>query len=89
MGEIEKKIPDHSKYITIPDLNKLTVENFAERLKEAKLATKSDIDNFVKGTDVDDNLEKNNKISSDKTKLLQIRQNVKRGNRIKRSVSKS
>ena len=89
MGEIEKKIPDHSKYSTTSDFNKLAVENFAERLKEAKLATKSDIDNFIKDTDVDDKLGKYNKISSNKTKLLQIRQNLKRGNRIKCSVSKS
>ena len=89
MGEIEKKIPDHSKYITISDFNKLTVENFVERLNKAKLATKSDIDNFIKDTDVDDKLGKYNKISSNKTKLLQIRQNLKRGNRIKCSVSKS
>ena len=40
IDEIEKKIPDHSKYITTPEFNKLTAENLSERLKEAKLATK-------------------------------------------------
>ena len=34
---IEKKIPDHDKYITTPKVNKITKENFAERLKQAKM----------------------------------------------------
>ena len=39
---------DHDKYITTPEFNKLTSENFAGRLKQANLANKSDIANFVK-----------------------------------------
>ena len=31
--EVGKKIPDHAKYITTPEFNKLTAENFAARLK--------------------------------------------------------
>ena len=45
INEIEKKITDHDhdKYITTPEFNKLTSENFAARLKQANLASKSDI----------------------------------------------
>ena len=31
--KIEDKIPNHNKYITIQEFNKLTSENFAARLK--------------------------------------------------------
>ena len=31
-SEIENKIIDHSKYITTPKLDKLTAENFKEKL---------------------------------------------------------
>ena len=37
--EIEKKIPDHKKYITTNYFNKFSGLIFAERLKQAKLAT--------------------------------------------------
>ena len=30
---VENKIPDHSKYITTPEFNTLTAENFTARLK--------------------------------------------------------
>ena len=48
--EIEKKIIDHNhnKCITTPEFNKLTAENFTARLKQANLASKNDIANFVK-----------------------------------------
>ena len=50
MFKIEKKTLNHNldKYITTQEFNKLTKENFAARLKEAKLATKDDIGDFVK-----------------------------------------
>ena len=32
--EVEKKIPDHAKYITIQEFNESTAENFAARLKQ-------------------------------------------------------
>ena len=35
---IEKKILDHDKYITTQEINKLTVENFALRLKKSKFS---------------------------------------------------
>ena len=58
INEIEKKITDHDcdKYITTPEVNKLRAESFAARLQQAKLASKSDIANFVKKTDFDDKL---------------------------------
>ena len=49
VNEIEKKITDnsHEKYITTPKFNKLTAENFAARLAQANLVTKTDFDNKV------------------------------------------
>ena len=38
---------DCDKYITTQELNKLTADNFTERLAQAKLATKADIADFV------------------------------------------
>ena len=49
--EIENKLTtdhDHDKYITTQEFNKLTSENVAARLKQANLAIKGDIANFVK-----------------------------------------
>ena len=45
--EIEKKINDHKyeKYITTPEFNKLTAENFATRLAQENLVRKTDFDN--------------------------------------------
>ena len=34
-NEVENKIPDHTKYITTPEFNKLTAENIAARSKQA------------------------------------------------------
>ena len=47
MSKVEKKIPDGSKYITTQEFNKLTVENFAARLKQADSVKKktTDFDN--------------------------------------------
>ena len=44
INEIEKKISDHShdKYVAIPEFNKLTAKNFASRLAQANLITKTD-----------------------------------------------
>ena len=46
VSEIEKKITDHNQdeYITTPEFNKLTSENFAARLAQANLITKIDFD---------------------------------------------
>ena len=46
LTSVENKILDHIKYITNPEFNKLTAENFTERLAQANLASKND--NFVK-----------------------------------------
>ena len=32
---VENKKPDHGQYITTPEFNKLTVENFTTKLKQA------------------------------------------------------
>ena len=61
---------DYDKYFTIPEFNKLTVENFAARLAQANLASKNDLANFGKKTDFDDNLKNLNKM------LPQINQNI-------------
>ena len=73
INEIEKKISDHDheKYITTPEFNKLTAENFAARLAQANLGSKSDIANFVKRTEFDDKLKNGNKkVTSNKIKHL-------------------
>ena len=50
INKIEKKITDfnHDRYTTTPEFNRFTAEIFAARLKQANLASKSDITNFVK-----------------------------------------
>ena len=58
INETEKKITDHhdDKYITTPEFNKLTSENFSARLKQVNLASKNDIANFVNKTDSNNKL---------------------------------
>ena len=34
INEFENKTPNHDKYITTPEFNKLTAESFAARLKQ-------------------------------------------------------
>ena len=45
ISEVENKIPNHDKYITSPEFNKLTAENFTTRLKQPNLVTKTKFDN--------------------------------------------
>ena len=47
ISEIEKRVNNHNhdKYITTPEFNKLTAENFIARLAQANLMTKTDLDN--------------------------------------------
>ena len=81
VSEIEKKITDHDhdNYITTPEFNKLTAENFAARLAQANVATKSDIVNFVDKTDFDDKLKNlNKKVASNKTKHLLVENELKK-----------
>ena len=63
ISKLQKKITDHShdKYITTPEFSKQTIENFAARLKQENLVTKTDFDDKLK------NLTK---------KLLQTKQNM-------------
>ena len=88
INEIEKKITDHNHdvYIATQEFNKLTSENFAARLKQANLASKtgiSDVTDFVKKRDFDDKLKiLNKKVTSNKTrhfntKLDDLEQKVK------------
>ena len=57
-SETKKKILDynHGQYITTQEINNLTADNFAARFKEATLATKDDIVDFVKKTNFDNKL---------------------------------
>ena len=64
ISEIEDKITDHDHsniYITTQKFNKLTSENFAATIAQANLASKHDIDNFLKKADFDDKLKNLNK----------------------------
>ena len=45
ISEHENKIPDHAKYITLSEFNKLAAENFAARITEANLLRITDFDN--------------------------------------------
>ena len=76
ISKIEKKITDHNhdKYITIPEFNKFTVEIFDLRLKQANLASESDIANFVKKTDFDNKLKD---VTSYKNELNELSKKVK------------
>ena len=64
----------HDKYITTPEFNNLTAENFAARLAQVNLACKNYISNFVNKTDFDDRLiNLNEKVTSNKTKHLLVK----------------
>ena len=39
ISEVKNKIPDHAKYITTQEFNKLTAETFAVRLTQANLVS--------------------------------------------------
>ena len=70
IAENKNKIPNHDLYITNQEFNKLTGQNFTERLKQVNLASKNDIADFVKKTDFAEKLINFNK------KLLQIKQGI-------------
>ena len=50
ISDIEKKITDHNhdEYITTPEFNGLTTENYKARLKQAYVITKTDLDTELK-----------------------------------------
>ena len=56
------------------EFNKLTAENFLARLKQSNLANKSDIANFVKKTDFDNNFKD---VTSNKNELNELSKKVK------------
>ena len=76
INEIEKKTDDHNhdKYITIAEFDKLTSENFAARLKQANLESKSNIANFVNMTDF---INKLKDVTSNKNELNELSKKVK------------
>ena len=67
VSEVENKILDHSKYITTQELNKLTGENFAARLKQVSLVSQTNFDKKL--------ISVNRKINSNKTKYLEVLKN--------------
>ena len=66
------KITDHNhdKYITTPECNKLTAENFATGLAHANLITKTDFDAKLSTL--------NRKITSNKTRHLLVENKLKK-----------
>ena len=48
ISEVEKNNSDNSKYIATQEYNKLMVENFAARLKQADLMNNIDFDNKLR-----------------------------------------
>ena len=74
INEIAKKNPDHNqdKCITTPDFTNLRSENMATRLKQACLARKNDIANFINKTDFDNKLKY---VTSNKNELNEISKN--------------
>ena len=70
---VENKIADHSTYITSPEFNKLTAENFCCNI----ITSKNDIGNLVRKTDFDEKLNNlNKKITSNKTKNVLVENKV-------------
>ena len=77
----QKLLKLKGKYLIITMMNilllkNLTADNFAARLKQANLASKNDIDGFVKNTDFDEKIKKlatkaELKVEQDKTVKLQ------------------
>ena len=72
IDEIEKKKidHDHEKYITTQEL---TVENFAARLKQANLKSKSNISDFLNKVYFDNILENlNKKVTLNKSRHVEV-----------------
>ena len=78
ISEIKKKLDyAHSKYITTEEFDKLAADNIAARLAPANLATKTDVVDFVKETDFDNNLKNiNEKVISNKAKHLEAKKKL-------------
>ena len=69
-----ESITYHSKYITTPEFDKLTAQDFAARLAPANLASKSDMAYFVEKTDFDN---KQKDVTSNKNELNELSKIVK------------
>ena len=67
-SKVGNKILDNSKYITTQWFNKLTVETFAARLKQADLVNKTHFDNKLTSF--------NRRITSNKTKYLEVQKKL-------------
>ena len=63
----QRKIPDHAKYITTQEFNKITTKNFNVSLKQTNLVRINDFDNKL--------ISFNRKITSNKTKYLEVLKN--------------
>ena len=77
----EKKITnhEHGKYITTAEFDKIIAKNFAARLAQGNIASKSDFADFVKKTGFDDKLKNlNKKVTSSKTKHLLVENKLKK-----------
>ena len=68
MSEVENKFPNHDNYITTPEFNRLTAENFTAWLTQANLVNKTDFDNNKL-------ININKKITSNKTKYVEAEKN--------------
>ena len=68
ISEVENKITDHVKYITTPEFNEVTAENFKERLKKANLVNKTDFDNKL--------ISFTKNITFNKTKYLEVKKKI-------------
>ena len=68
ISEAENKIPDNSKYIITQEFNKWMVKNFAARLKQANLVSKTDFDNKLTNF--------NRRTTSNKVKYLEVQKKV-------------
>ena len=67
---ITQKTLDHNrgKYITTQELNRLTADIFAARLKQGNVSDKANIDDVIEKIDFDDKLKNlNKKVPSNKT----------------------
>ena len=64
--------PDHDKYTTTSKLNKLTTQNFAARLAQAILVTKTELDTKL--------VNLNKKVNTNKTRHLLVENELKTTN---------
>ena len=62
--EVENNVPNHDKNIATLEFNKLTVEGFAARLKQADLVNKTDFHNKLTSF--------NRQVTSNRTKHLEV-----------------